>query len=430
MDFDQFDQPDYSDSTPAHSGQHPSYGWHWLLTLLSLVLVSALSFLMAWLTKDIQERSIWLMGLIFMVPAGAMFFSAMLLEFTTGAMTPAVSRGPQIKVAIIATVATFLVASLCDGLYMLGGFVGDSSDNLIFLDYEREIKGNSPTDQAVMQILDDLYIKSGARVETALFMFSMANMDSNNTVIPLKPFTKEHLEEMREALIDGKMNQSTFYSHEYAYEMVENSGTTKPTRVILINDSGLTYGDGSYTQKEWDLDLKRLEEDQISLYFMGRGTPDEGMVYMAEHSGGMIVSGYDAENILENLQKFVRADGDMVRTNTQSAQVLCGIMLGLEGIVIGLGLMLLLSRQGQKRFQAILSPLMALLAFLILKIIPRPAGIDQWVLEGIAFSLFGIVFMTKNYAFNNHQYKKITKGYINPDVLSPTSPSSGSDEDW
>ena len=424
MDFDQFDLPDSFDSASVQQGKHSSGGWYWPLTLLALVLVSALSFLMAWLTKDVQERSLWLMGLIFMVPAGAMFFSAMLLEFTTGAMTPAVSRGPQIKVAIIATVATFLVASLCDGLYLLGGFVGDSSDNLIFLDYEKEISGNSPTDQAVMQVLDDLYLKSGSRVETALFMFSTDNMDLNNSVIPLKPFTKDHLEEMREALINGKMNQSTFYGHENAYEMVENSGTTKPTRVILINDSGLTYGDGSYTQTEWDRDLKRLEEDRIILYFMGKGTPDKGMVYMAEHSGGMIVSGYEAENVLENLQRFVHADGDMVRTDTQSAQVLCGIMLGLEGIVIGLGLMLSLSRQGQKRFQAIFSPLMALLAFLILKVIPRPAGIEQWVLEGIAFSLFGIVFMTQNYAFNNRQSKTAVLEKADSDVSSPASSDS------
>ena len=427
MDYEPFDQSGGFDSAPAPSAKPSSHGWHWQLTLLSLVLVSGLSFLMAYLTKDIQERPIWLMGLIFMVPAGAMFFSAMYLEFTTGVMTPSVSRSSQVKVAVAATVATFLVACLCDGLYLLGGFVGDSSDNLIFLNYEESTAGNSATDQAVMEVLDNLYAKSGSRVETALFMFSTGQMDTGNTVIPLAPFTKEHLEDMRETLINGKHRNSINYGHENAYEMVESSESTKPTRIVLISDIPLVYGNGSYTKTDWDNDLKRLADDQITFYFMGNGTPDEGMIYMAENSGGEAVQGYNAENILENLQTFIRADGDMVRTDTDSAKILCGIMLGLEGIAIGVGLMLLLSIRGQKRFQVILSPLMAVLAFLLLKILPRPEGIDQWVLEGTAFSLLGIVFMVKNYITGTKKAPVISD---DTDAGIPASGTVNSDDEW
>ena len=428
MDFEQFGQSTDFEPAPAPSRKPASQGWHWQLTLLSLVLVSGLSFLMAYLTKDVQERPVWLMGLIFMIPTGAMFFSAMLLEFATGAMTPSVSRSSQMKVAVAATIATFMVACLCDGLYMLGGFVGDSSDNLIFLNYEENTTGNSATDQAVMKVLDDLYAKSGSRVETALFMFSTNDRDTGNTVIPLEPFTKEHLEEMRETLIEGKQRNSIHYGHENAYEMVEKSASTKPTRIILISDLALIYGNPSYTKAEWDRDLKRLEEDRITFYFMGRGTPDEGMIYMAENSGGAAVEGYDAENVLENLQSFVRADGDMARTDTSSARVLCGVMLGLEGITIGLGLMLLLSIHGQKRFQVILSPIMAVAAFLLLKIIPRPEGMEQWILEGIAFSMLSIVFMTKNYAAGSKRKMPVVKEDAEAGISS--AGDTGSADEW
>ena len=397
MEYDPFGPSEQFDAGSSKPQRSSSGKWFWPLTLLSAALVGGLSFLMAWLTKDIQDRSVWLMGLIFMVPAGAMFFSAMLLEFSTCAMTPSVSRSSQLKVAIAATLATFLVACLCDGIYLFGGFAGDSSDNLIFLDYEQEITGNSATDQAVMKILDDLYVKSGTRVETALFMFSFSNMDTeNNTVIPMKAFTKEHLEEMREALIEGKTKQSSFYGIDYAYEMAESSTNGKPTRIIAICDTPIDYDPGT-TRKDWEEVVERLKAGKITLYFMGKGKTDEGIRYITENSGGILVSGYDADNVLENLRTFVRADGDMVRTDTTSARILSGTMLILEGIVIGLGLMLLLSYHKQKRFQVILSPIMGILAFLLLKIFPRPEHMDQWVLEGIAFSLFGLVFMTQNH---------------------------------
>ena len=67
-----------------------------------MVLVGGLSFLMAYLTKDVQERSVWLMDLIFMVPAGAMFLAAMTMEFALGAMTPRVSRLVLVRTAALA----------------------------------------------------------------------------------------------------------------------------------------------------------------------------------------------------------------------------------------------------------------------------------------------------------------------------------------
>ena len=426
-DFDSFggfDAPGRSPSRSSGSTGKGGAGWHWLLTLVSLLLVSLFSFLMAYLTKDVPERPIWLMGLIFMVPVGAMFFSAMTLEFSLGAMTPAVSRASQLKVAVAATLATFVVACACDAIYLYGGFVGDSSDNLIFLVYEDDVSGNSSTDRAVMQVLDDLYRKSGSRVEAGLFLFDFGNQTGrgkNDTVVPLAPFNSAQLESMRRTLINGEKQESSAYGHDEAYAMVERSSSTRPTRIILIADSPIRYGDGTYTQTQWDRDVERLKRDKISLYFMGHGKPDKGMYYMAEHTSGKVITEYDANNVLENLRTFTRADGDMVRADTPSATMLTGIMLLLEGLTVGVGLMLLLSVRGQKRFQALLSPLLAVAAFLLLKVV-HIDSLPQWVLEGIAFSLFGLVFMMRNNTSGSPSARPVTP--------VPAGPDSFPADDW
>ena len=98
-------------------------------------------------------------------------------------------------------------------------------------------------------------------------------------------------------------------------------------------------------------------------------------------------------------------DFDLIRVSDPEANLICGIMLGLEGLAIGFCLMLLFSVVGQKRIQPLISTVMACAAFVLLKIIGPGVGpvdgapkIDfpQWILEGIAFSLLGVVFMARN----------------------------------
>jgi hypothetical protein len=421
--MDDFD--DFSPEPRKDTGSRPgNCGWHWPLTLLSLVLVGGLSFLMAYLTRNVPERPVWLVGLIFMVPAGALFLSAMIMEFSMGAMTPSVSRSAQVKVAAIATAATLLVGCLCDAIYLYGGFVGDSSDNLLFLVYEGNTSGNSPTDRAVMQVLDDLYKRSGSRVETGLFFFT-AGGEGENTVIPMAAFTGEHLEKMRRALINGEKETASSFGDSNAFEMVENRQNGKRTRLIYISSGGLTYGDGHYTKTEWDRDVIRMAKAGITMYYMGNGDPDKGMVYMTQQTGGAVITGFNADNVLENLQVFTKADGDMLRADTPSANILTGIMLGLEGLVFGFGLMLLLSVRGQKRFQVILSPLMAVLAFIILKVLPPDEAFPWWIREGTAFSLFGVVFMCRNYGPRSRG----TAPAGGKKQVQAAQPAAG-DEDW
>ena len=73
-------------------------------------------------------------------------------------------------------------------------------------------------------------------------------------------------------------------------------------------------------------------------------------------------------------------------------------MLLLEGLSLGVCISLMLSLKGQFRIQYIISPLMGLLAFVLLKFIWDNNDImtTWWLKEGIAFSLLGIVLMNRN----------------------------------
>lgn len=94
------------------------------------------------------------------------------------------------------------------------------------------------------------------------------------------------------------------------------------------------------------------------------------------------------------MQKAMTADGDMIRADSVTSQVLSGLMLLFEGLVIGLGMTLMLSLSGQKRAQIVLSPLMGIAAFILLKV--TNLGDVSWMTEAIALSLLGVVFMRSN----------------------------------
>ena len=72
--------------------------------------------------------------------------------------------------------------------------------------------------------------------------------------------------------------------------------------------------------------------------------------------------------------------------------ILTGALLLVLGLLCGFSLMIMFSVQGQFRFQVILSALMGICAFLLLNF-GRYLGISPaWICEGLAFSLFGLVF--------------------------------------
>lgn len=268
-----------------------------------------------------------------------------------------------------------------------------------------------------MEVLDELQARAGSDVQAGLFMFDRSTADRNSTV-PLGDFDDEQRDKMYNALINGHCYQATAYGADKAYQMVEQSGTDRATKIICICDEPIAYIPNP-TQARLDQDVEWMKSLDIALYHMGKGETDEGMYYVTSQTGGFVVSDFTADNVLENLRRITKNDGDMLRADTTSAKILTGVMLSLEGLVIGLGLMLLLSVTGQKRVQAIISPLLAIAAFLLVKIVPVGDTVPQWVLEGAAFSLLGIVFMKRNsasYAKRTMAGRSVAK--VGPDSFS------------
>lgn len=131
----------------------------------------------------------------------------------------------------------------------------------------------------------------------------------------------------------------------------------------------------------------------------------------------------EIQEVTEEITELVYSDALRDINKSQKAMVVTGVLLLALGILIGFSLTIMFSLQGQKRFQMILSPLMAILAFLLLVFGDRliPAEENRWILEGIAFSLLGIVLMRSN-SGTIQRAKGITGSY--------ESVSSPADEAW
>ncbi len=392
--------------------------WYFPLTILALLLVGGLSMLMAWLTADIPERQPLLMGLIFMVPAGAMFFSALLMEFSTGAMTPRYTRGPQIIVAVVATLLTFLIGLLCDTIYTMGGYAAQVKPNVVFMldntgsmlepsDYSRS---SSPTRQTVaVNSLNDVldHMDDGYSVGFLYFdhLYHFDPEQSSKMSLPVKrldSLQRQSISEMISSLSKG--GATLFYEPlKYALGMIQHLDNGRDNRIIIITDgieSGTVNGKSIthlYLNPERNKELAALcAERNATIYSLSMFSEiDANLRDLVIMTGGQCVQTEDPATILNFMQEATKAEGDMIRSDMTSATVITAIMLLLEGIIIGIGLSLMLSVQGQFRYQIILSPLMGVAAFLIIKVIKPDFG-EPWIVEGLSLGMLGIVFMTSN----------------------------------
>ena len=270
-----WDQPS-SKSSPKRTGGH----WHAAQTVTALLVVTVLSFLMAYLTRSIQERPIWMMGLIFMVPAAAMLFSALFVENATSAMTPSFSRKAQTIVALVVTLLTFVVGCLSDLVY-LEGFI--KRDNVVFLvDKSASLTNNQPGSPSVVVkndnlifVLDrsDLTVKSApvrerynlifvldksgsisgsADVENISALTGIFNqLEDSDTVglvlfddeimgtVPLAPLSSSQRIQLANALEILPDGQTYFYAPlSAALQMIETQPAYQnlPTKIIILTD--------------------------------------------------------------------------------------------------------------------------------------------------------------------------------------------------
>ena len=415
--------------TPARGERRTAPGgkgkWYWPLTLLSLGLVCVLSLLMCFATRNVKERPLWLMGLIFMVPAGTMFFSAMLLEFSAGVMTPSGSRKPQVIVAVVATALTFLVGCLCDFLYLHGGFLKDAGANFVFAvdwgDAMADPTGNE--EETCADVMDALALKLLARMpryaDAGLLTFGW----ETEKQVPILKTTGEGKMAISGALAgrpEDPEGASFVSAAEDALAMAEAAGNGLPVNLLILT-SGLEAAweideNGQYRDLTEDPALKerllsnkdtcdaqiaRCKDAGVKVFVITPdGTASEGLRKLAEESGGKVIP---AAAALEDKDLAALVpDGDMLRAHYPVAKVLTLVMFLLEGLVIGICISIMLSRQGQRRWQMLISPLAGIACFALVKLAGQypvsPIGGEKlwWLWEGLCFLPLGCIFMRRN----------------------------------
>ncbi len=397
-------------STPVSKG---GGGWHWLLTLVAVVTVGLLSMGMAWVTRDVDERPVWMMGLIFMVPAGALMFAAMMVESATSAMTPGSSRKPQVIIAVCATLATLVVACICDLLYLLkfkapppvpprsSVTAVNVSDRLILIADPTvsmtEGGKDSQLDRAVSGILD----AAGKSWEIALIR-------GTEEVLPA---AADEAQKQAVRAMAGKQAEAgrMYYGEllERALAMTEAAGGGKRTRIVFLTDGVHPW------IRDGELDLAARcvrDETTVSCILFGTEMPPEMREHISATRGytaapdewPVVLREFDRTEYREEvapaiIPKEIKLQQDLLRNRDSSAVIISFIMLILEGLALGICLSLMLSVRGQFRAQYIISPVMGALAAILLKLVwPTGDMSSWWIYEGISFTLLGVVIMARN----------------------------------
>ncbi len=420
---------DWNDENTASSASQRvgTGGWHWLLSLVAVLIVSLFSFAMAYLTRWVEERPVWMMGLIFMVPTAALMLAAMMVEGATSAMTPGTSRKPQIIVAIAATIATFLVGCICDLIYLTGFrkppvpaqsvYTTVSVSDRLILVKDRTLSMNEneagvQSTKAISSILD--HADEG---------WEIGFTDDVQTIAP-QTATAENKRQLLAAASASPDRGRLYYQNVLKTALNMAVGGEKKTRIILFTDGSHPWsenGDGDLTDE--------MISSNASVYCVipENGLPDPVLEKLVVRTGGKVLqpsevlaaveqvnhSAYEETVSPAEQQEELNLQLDLVRNRDQAAMIITFIMLLLEGLSLGICLSLMLSSAGQFRAQYIISPLMGVLAFIFLKLVWGTESLTTWwVKEGICFSLLGIVFMKKNLFTNKKKAVSITNDYF------------------
>ena len=383
--------------------------WHWGLTLLALLIVGGLSFLMAYLTKDIEKRPALLMGLIFAVPMAAMFLASLLLECRTCAMTPSFLRRTQAIIALVAVAATFCVGTLCDWIY-LERYATKSEYRTVFVLDKSSSMGNGvgSNNEKLIQAMERVLGNMSPTEEVGLVLFGTDVL--NYSAIRLLGDGDHRASLMQTIRTTAPSGMTNFTAAlDKAISLIDSHRSSHTSdvqyRIIFLTDGADTEGIWNHINRITNTCRNR----QITVHgvaFSAAGVLDT-LNTLIQTTGGKIVRADDMEQLIEVMIVLTKNDADLLRSGHKDANLMTGIMLCLEGVVIGVGLWLMLSVHGQFRVQAILSPLMGAAALALLKYSGFTAEADVWwIVEGVAFSLLGVVFMTKNRLFNRAEDAK------------------------
>ena len=415
-DFEDQDAKRQGRKAPAAGGLHVG------LTVVCLLAVALVSFGVAYLMKD-RVRTFWEMGLTFAAPFAALMASALFVEFKTGRMTPACSRRAQAGFAAATIAAAFVFGSLAEVLHqpVVVTHIEPDYDYLIVLDKSGSMVFtdlDEPCRTSLHAMLDDM--EDECRVGIVAFGDSLMGKEE---IRELDAEQRQRIGRVIDTQIpitsEGtrRVGPGTDFSlaMETAMKLVENvTDRSRTMRIILVTDGDeAVIGDfnafntWAKAQNNGNTALKQVELCAIQL-----GDPMLSMVKSAVRmTDGKVFDQTDPSELARELKSLKStvvipeavdtlkatfdgktADG---KPNTPYA-ILTGALLLLLGLLCGFSLMVMFSLQGQFRFQVILSALMGIGAFLLLNY-GRYLGLSPaWFCEGLAFSLFGLVFMREN----------------------------------
>ena len=433
---------DFDERTNDQQGKRKTLqtgGWDVLLTLVALVSVAVVSFLVAWATRDVASRPFWMLGLCFAAPVAALMLSVFLKEKASSAMTPSTSRSAQLVLVLCSILAAAVVGCFCQVTNEKADtfeevVTGEGwSDVLIILDksgsmswtpkaaealingasYNEAMKYETPGTESLDEMATSAVIDLIGKMadETKVGMIIDVGWAENNSPqdtvplekrkLPILPLTPAHRQDLTSLAHFKLMNTGNFpRAFDAAYEMVEAYDGEKGEISIVI------LSDGQDITEEFRADDyadKFLEKGVKVNYLYVVSDYSAQVMLLSQMTGGKSIFVNDRQELFDQMKTMVMVPiitivyKDALRDIGESdrAKIVTGILLLLLGLLIGISLRIMLSVQGQKRFQVILSPLMAACAFLILAygegFLPVP-----WIREGVAFSLLGIVLMKKN----------------------------------
>lgn len=388
-------------SKTAETRNHPgTRKWHVWLTIVSFVFVAIASFCVSWFTREIPTRPAELLFLCFAAPVLALMIAVMLVEKHTNAMTPQVSRKAQTSLAAASVFVAGLVGLFCgitnvEASEPIPIVVNDThSDAIVLLDKSGSMVGaNADCIEAVQKLLDSM----DDSAQMGIIFFSHEILDEV-TIAPLSEAQRQIILQRTRQVIPQGMTDFELPMDAALQQAAQWQSNGRELSIIFITDGNSGFQASKYRSA--------LQQANIKLHVIriGSNVQNSEMDKLVADTKGKSILQEDASNLLASMQEVLVSEGevkyiyqDALRDIDQSttATVAVGILLGILGILLGVTLTIMFSLQGQRRAQLFISPLMAVLAFLILRF--SSSIIDEaWLREFIAFSLFGVVFMCKN----------------------------------
>lgn len=378
----------------SHTGTGHKGGMNLFLSVCSLLATAAVSFLICYFTKDLDKRPAALIGLVFALPAAAVMFSALFTEMLTDAMTPTYSRKGQLGVAAATVFLCFFVGCFGEIIHFAvfqQPVQSTSSNYILLLDKSGSMDGpsNNESERAVYTLLNQtpdgtsVGFVAYSDVILSTVSFSPLNDQKRNSIISASTIS-----------IQGGTNFEL--PIEEALNMLHYTpiaGQPK-TQIILITD-----GVDTISSEKFPLLRQRCIDQNASISCV-RITSyiDSTLAELIVDTNGLNLEVQDASQLLGNLltiNTVSQSEYDVLHNLESETYVTAAIMLVIEGLLLGIALSLMLSRQHQKRFQIILSPLMGVCAFILCKVV-FPINGMLWINEALAFTCYGIVFMKKN----------------------------------